>query len=244
MSIEVSCECGKRFSVGDNFAGKRGRCKACGRIVTVPAAAAESQSHNYDLSDDHIPEAKIAAATETINARIPSPLAATEFPSFHRPGRESTEKASRIPIHVNPVITILVLLAIGIPTGIFLIEQGPVKARNQLEKIEPTAEGNIISQISRAIQHHYSGFVFSDDNLGISRHKAINAVFDDPVIMTHLPESLQIQGRTTEGDYKGQFHPQTMRFEADVPIMGRIHKVEGSVTDEDQSLNLDGKKIN
>ncbi len=119
-----------------------------------------------------------------------------------------------------------------------------MKASHQLEKIEPTAEGNIVSQITRAIQHVYAGFAVGDEDTAISRHKALNVVFEDPVIMIHLPESLQIQGRTTEGNYKGQFHPRTMRFEADVPILGQIHKVEGSVTDEDQSLNLDGKKIN
>ncbi|MGD0461995.1 MAG: hypothetical protein ABSB74_05870 [Tepidisphaeraceae bacterium] len=239
MSIEVSCECGKRFSVGDQYAGKRGRCKACGRVVTVPAA--EPPEYTHELADDPIPEAKVAVPTESMNARGP---ALPAYPSFHRRNRGHADKAARVSIHVNPVIVVLVLLAIGIPTGIFLVEQGPVKARNQLEKIEPTAEGNIASQITRAIQHEYARFAFGDEDMGISRHKALNVVFEDPVIVLHLPESLQIQGRTTEGNYKGQFHPRTMRFEADVPITGGMHKVDGSVSDEDQSLNLDGKKIN
>jgi hypothetical protein len=239
MSIEVFCECGKRFTVGDQYAGKRGRCKACGKTVTVPAV--QTPTYPHDLADDPIPEAKVAVKTETANTRGP---ALPAYPSFHRPNRGATDKAATAKIHVNPKIVLLAILAIGIPTGIFLVEQGPVKARNELEKIEPTAEGNITSQLTRAIQHVYAGFVFGGDDNGISRHKALNVVFEDPVIMTHLPESLQIQGRTTEGNYKGQFHPQTMRFEANVPIMGRIHQVEGSLSDEDQSLNLDGKKIN
>ncbi len=99
------------------------------------------------------------------------------------------------------------LLAIGIPTGIYLIEQGPVKARDDLEKIEPIAEGNITTQITRAIQHEYARFVFSDNGVGLSSYKALNVVFDDPVIMAHLPDTLLIRGRTTEGFYKGKFHP-------------------------------------
>ncbi|MGD0541417.1 MAG: hypothetical protein ABSB33_07860 [Tepidisphaeraceae bacterium] len=240
MSIEVSCECGKRFTVGDQYAGKRGRCKACGRTVTVPATA-ESPAYPHELADDPIPEAKVAVQPEAANTRGP---ALPAYPSFHRRDRGATDKASRVSIHVSPVIVLLVLLAIVVPSAIYLVEQGPVKARNQLEKIEPTAEGNIISQITRAIQHEYTGFASGDEDMAISRHKGLNVVFEDPVIMIHLPESLQIQGRTTEGSYKGQFHPRTMRFEADVPIIGQIHKVEGSVTDDDQSLNLDGKKIN
>jgi len=240
MSIEVSCECGKRFSVGDQYAGKRGRCKACGGVVTVPAVG-EPPAYTHELADDPVPEAKVAALTEPANARGP---ALPAYPSFNRRNRAAADKTARVSVHVNPIVVVLVFLAIAIPGGIYLVEQGPVKARNQLEKIEPTAEGNITSQITRAIQHEYAGFAFGDEDAGISRHKALNVVFEDPVIMLHLPESLQIQGRTTEGNYKGQFHPQTMRFEADIPITGQIHKVEGSVTDEDQSLNLDGKKIN
>jgi hypothetical protein len=34
--IEVACNCGQRFSVSDDHAGKRGRCKACGRVVSIP----------------------------------------------------------------------------------------------------------------------------------------------------------------------------------------------------------------
>ncbi|HEY1921467.1 MAG TPA: hypothetical protein VGG44_01780 [Tepidisphaeraceae bacterium] len=239
MSIEVSCECGKRFTVGDQFAGKRGRCKACGRTVTVPAILPTRYPHA--LADEQIPEAKIAAQPQAAETRGP---ALPAYPSFHRPGRGPAQQSASARIHVSPKIVLLVLLAITIPAGIYLINQGPVKARNELAQIEPTAEGNITTQITRAIQYVYAAFAFGDDEMGTQRHKSLNVVFEDPVIMMHLPDSLQIQGRTTEGNYKGQFHPRTMRFEADVPIMGTIHKVEGSLSDVDQSLTLDGKKIN
>ncbi len=204
----------------------------------VPAS--QPVNHIHDLAEP-IPEAKVAVQPQAANLRGP---AVPAYPSFHRPKRGATNKTASPKIHVNSKLVILAILAIAVPTGIYLVDQGPVKARDDLEKIEPTAEGNITSQITRAIQHVYAAFAFADDDLGISRHKSLNVVFENPVIMMHLPESLQIQGRTTEGNYKGEFHPRTMRFEADVPIMGRIHKVEGSLSDEDQSLNLDGKKIN
>lgn len=36
--IDFSCaKCGKRFSVPDNFAGRKGKCKACGAALAVPA---------------------------------------------------------------------------------------------------------------------------------------------------------------------------------------------------------------
>lgn len=38
MAIETTCSgCGKQLSVGDEHAGKRARCPACGQIYTIPA---------------------------------------------------------------------------------------------------------------------------------------------------------------------------------------------------------------
>ena len=41
--IDFACPgCGERFSVADNAAGKRARCKKCGQELTVPAAKAQA----------------------------------------------------------------------------------------------------------------------------------------------------------------------------------------------------------
>src|SRR5687768_15249570 len=39
MSITFGCECGKPFTVADGYAGKRTKCPACGRPLTVPTPA-------------------------------------------------------------------------------------------------------------------------------------------------------------------------------------------------------------
>ncbi len=37
MSIRFSCAtCGKQFSVADNWAGRRAKCKDCGSVISVP----------------------------------------------------------------------------------------------------------------------------------------------------------------------------------------------------------------
>src|SRR2546425_7130875 len=36
MSIFVRCQCGKKYSVSDDKAGKRIRCRACNEIIEVP----------------------------------------------------------------------------------------------------------------------------------------------------------------------------------------------------------------
>jgi hypothetical protein len=238
MSIQVSCECGKQFEVGDQYAGKRGRCKACGRIVTVPAASAP-QDDPFSATEPEV--APLNAPSPPSQAANPPP-AFPEYPGFK--SRDRGEKqVGGVRIHLHPAIIALIVLAIGIPVLIFTIEQGPVKARDQWQKIEPTAEVNVASQITRAIQHVYKQFDIGDEDRDLSRHKALSVAFDEPAIMFRLPDSMQIQGRTTEGNYTGEFHPRSMHFEVNVPIAGSSHKISGSVSDDDRSLDLDGQPI-
>jgi hypothetical protein len=39
MAIHVTCTCGKQFKVKEELAGKRGKCAACGRALSVPTLA-------------------------------------------------------------------------------------------------------------------------------------------------------------------------------------------------------------
>src|SRR4051812_19661440 len=38
MSIAVTCGCGKRLTVADEFAGRSGKCPACGQVLQIPTA--------------------------------------------------------------------------------------------------------------------------------------------------------------------------------------------------------------
>jgi len=38
MAILITCECGKRLHSRDEFAGRRARCPACGRVLILPSA--------------------------------------------------------------------------------------------------------------------------------------------------------------------------------------------------------------
>src|SRR5438876_539738 len=60
MPITFSCDCGKAFSVKDEFAGKRTRCPACGVALAVPAAAATEAASDVELVDEDSPLAKPA----------------------------------------------------------------------------------------------------------------------------------------------------------------------------------------
>lgn len=48
MPISFDCQCGKNYSVKDEFAGKRAKCKACGRVNVVP----EPETFDAELLDE------------------------------------------------------------------------------------------------------------------------------------------------------------------------------------------------
>jgi len=51
MAITFSCQCGKEIKVADKFAGRRGKCPACGGAVTIP------QPQGSDIDGDLLYEA-------------------------------------------------------------------------------------------------------------------------------------------------------------------------------------------
>lgn len=62
MSIAVTCSCGKSFRVKDEYAGRRGKCPACGVAVTIPAADVESGASGRALTRAPTSRAAVAQA--------------------------------------------------------------------------------------------------------------------------------------------------------------------------------------
>ncbi len=63
MSIPVSCSCGKKYLAPDAAAGKKIRCKACQRPITVPAPEEEDRGE-YGLLEDAADAAAVAPAID------------------------------------------------------------------------------------------------------------------------------------------------------------------------------------
>ena len=77
MPISIQCpQCEARFQVPDNLAGRRGKCKACGAVITVPAAEAAEE-----LAADVV-------VAEPVPAKTGSPPAAGTNPP--QPARQAT----------------------------------------------------------------------------------------------------------------------------------------------------------
>ena len=78
MSITFACDCGKQFTVADDFAGKRTKCPACASPLTVPAAnepaPEEAPKPDDGLSDEDKAFRALAEGPD------PEPAAATRPP--------------------------------------------------------------------------------------------------------------------------------------------------------------------
>jgi hypothetical protein len=100
----VTCECGKKYQVGVELAGKTGQCRTCGRKLTVP---------------------KVVPVAET---EVQTPLGAPNLDAIPNPSRtERTPSLSRVsPVRmktprVGKRSRSFIVLGIGISAGLLLI---------------------------------------------------------------------------------------------------------------------------
>ncbi len=64
MAVTFTCECGKKFSVNDKLAGKRGKCKACGQTLIIPRTS-------EDPNADDLVSVKVVDEQEVVgNIRV------------------------------------------------------------------------------------------------------------------------------------------------------------------------------
>jgi hypothetical protein len=265
LMIAVECVCGKKFRTSDDNAGKRTRCKGCGAVLTIPQAAVVATASAAPVEEDSDSLSGLAAvaggaevfqpATVGSVPRAGSPQrstsAATKAPVFPgvptpKSGRDARTGGGVIApnISVSPMVVILVALAIIIPATIYWAEHGPMEAGRQWKQISGVAEDNIVQQTTRAIQNEYQDSL-TDAFAGMHVHpKASSMFFDEPAIMWRLPETIRFQVASSEGPFHGDFHPRTYQFEMTGEIAGKSHTITGSASETDQSLTMDGKKIN
>jgi hypothetical protein len=55
MAIAVQCGCGKSFSAKDEYAGKRAKCPACGKVLYIPLPAPVAEPADPVGLDDFVP---------------------------------------------------------------------------------------------------------------------------------------------------------------------------------------------
>lgn len=76
MAIAFSCACGKPMKARDEFAGRKMRCSACKKIVTIPESLSPPESPAAELEEE-----VVALAVESIPPETP-PVPAAPLPFF------------------------------------------------------------------------------------------------------------------------------------------------------------------
>ncbi|WP_337177698.1 PH domain-containing protein [Paludisphaera sp.] len=107
MPIQVACRCGKTITAPDEYAGRKGKCKACGEAVAIPAPARRAEPDfppppPKPAADDFSDPLPGAPADETLYSASPS--------MFRNRPVQFILGAGLI---VSPVVMLLVLLAKG-----------------------------------------------------------------------------------------------------------------------------------
>ncbi len=96
--VEVTCQCGTRLRLGDEWAGSRGKCPRCGGVLEVPALPAGASTTPASLprgaaqvpTPPPLPRAPAASASVAIPPPAPARYGAPAAPSAPLPSRDDT----------------------------------------------------------------------------------------------------------------------------------------------------------
>jgi hypothetical protein len=123
MPIAFACECGKPFTVADEYAGKRTKCPTCGAALTVPLPESEPEQLSEEdkafraLAEDPEPAARPPVAQSgawSEDAPRPAPGArapisgalptAKRGPKVARRSSDDRERSRTSGIHLTPAV--------------------------------------------------------------------------------------------------------------------------------------------
>lgn len=122
MSIHVRCECGKELNLKDECAGKKGRCPACGQILTIPAAqTAEPPRQTVAPTPAAAPARKAVASSASAPAALQSrrpqtltvPVRAAGISVPYRPAPLRQRKSDRLYLLLLLALAPLVIHTFG-----------------------------------------------------------------------------------------------------------------------------------
>ncbi len=97
MAIETTCGgCGKQLSVGDEHAGRRARCPACGQIYTIPSPdGAPPELPAIPTGPQPLPTGSQAPQSDSFAATTAGPASSSEIPSLPTPAPAAAENLNQ-----------------------------------------------------------------------------------------------------------------------------------------------------
>lgn len=245
MAITVRCACGKSFAVQEQYAGKKGRCPVCQKVVTVPTL---EEDLDIPLAPSPIPTRSSAPAAgvgpePATDAAVPPKVSVARGGTRFDPAAAAARKAQASPssprFTFSPRAILFISLLIGIPIIIAIVKAGPVSAFDEYQKLEPQIEMWTNDALQKVLNEEFKGVVFE----GIVRPpKVTNIMIDSPIMMWSLPDEVFVQGETSEGKFKGHYFTQTKRLKLDMGLEYGSRTVQVDAHVDGETLVLDGYK--
>ncbi len=139
MTISFSCDCGAVFEVSEDMAGFQGRCRKCGREMTIPHRSVDAVPQPPD-EPLPLPEEKEAPRpVSPSEARFcpfcgkPTPTAATMCPSCFKPLRPRPPRLiDGSQLTLSDWILVTVFAPVGVLGGLLHLILGRKKGLNMI----------------------------------------------------------------------------------------------------------------
>lgn len=120
-------------------------------------------------------------------------------------------------ISLSPKAIAICCVLVGLPLLIVLVKIGPVRAMDQWRELEPLIDSYTYDIVTKVCRDQYKGVVFDQF---VQPPKVTSLIIDGPIMMVTVPREVSIQGRSTEGRFKGTYFTRDRRFEIEIGIAG------------------------
>src|SRR4051812_41964352 len=212
MPIAITCAgCGKNLKVKDEWAGKKGKCPQCGTTFLIPAAGEASKK-----------------AWGSASAAVAD--------------KKAREKKGA-PITISPMLIVGGIVVAGLVVGLILFLTGPRKVWAQWEELGNTPNDAVESVVDLGLKSYLSQHGGWDPSKPSHQPgvQGDSIMFYRPSFVMSMPETVDFQGASSEGGFKGKYHPKSGEVEADVGIGGMSIAGLGSVKEGKQRITITGR---
>lgn len=231
MPITVTCpKCNKQLRVRDELVGKKLRCPGCGNTFDARAGAGAGAGAAAGKGATVFNADKAAAAKQ-----------------------KHMEGAGKLSISWGPIV--LGVFGLLVIVGIIAFVMGPKKVWNEWEQIGGKASDDVQEVVTFALKAQLSQTGEWNPRKPGHDPRADEPQFYRPTFVMSMPDRVDFQGSSTQGEYTGKYNPKTGEVIADVAIDGmslpsgvtvrkgsqKIH-VTGRMKGSQAEAEIDGKK--
>lgn len=137
---------------------------------------------------------------------------------------ERQDAAGKLSISWGPIM--LGALVFGIVGVIYLFISGPKKVWNEWEEIGGKAHDDVIDVVSLGLKAHASEMGAYNPRKSTGP-EAKEVMFFRPGFVMSMPNDVDFRGGSSEGEFKGVYHPKTGEVEADVTVGAQTSLLTG-----------------